>query len=389
MSEPTEVVVTVTALAAGGDGVARDEAGRVTFVPRTAPGDRVRVRLVKQTASFGRAELIDVIERSPIRVQPPCEAFVRGCGGCAWQHVARAAQLEAKQAIVAGALRNLAGLTIEPIADPCSPLGWRRRARFHVAGGKLGLYAYGSTDVVPLAACPQLEPELDAAVQLIAGRTPPDGELAVVRGTAGIVVGVERPWKGAVALIGKAGIVGVIAGSERHGETAIEIEPGLVGGPWDFQQASAAGNAALIALARAALGQGPGELVELYAGAGNLTRGFVADGWTVTASDVARPAKPIERATFRAGAADRVLAATARADAIVLDPPRTGAAEAIDGIVKLQPRTVVYVSCDPATLARDAARLVTAGYRAERAWPIDLMPQTAHVEVVLQLRFGK
>jgi 23S rRNA (uracil1939-C5)-methyltransferase len=393
MSEPSDIVVTVTALAAGGDGVARDDAGRVTFVPRGAPGDRVRVRLGKQTASFARAELIEVIEPSPVRVQPPCEAFVRGCGGCAWQHVARAAQLEAKQAIVTGALRNLQGviptedrrLVIEPIADPCSPLGWRRRARFHVARGKLGLYAHGSNDVVPLSHCPQLEAELDAAVQLIAGRTPPDGELAVLRGATGIVVGVERAWKGAAALIGKAGIVGVLAGSARHGEVVVEVEPGLVGGPWDFQQASAAGNAELIAIARRALGNGPGELVELYAGAGNLTRGFVADGWTVTASDAARPGRPIEGATFLVGAAERVLAATARADAIVLDPPRTGAADAIAGIVRLQPRTIVYVSCDPATLARDASKLVAAGYRAERAWPIDLMPQTAHVEVVLRL----
>ena len=393
MSEPEPTVdVTITALAAGGDGVARDDTGRVTFVPRTAVGDRVRVRVVSAKKSFARGELVEILEPSPDRVAPPCEAFVRGCGGCAWQHIARPAQLAAKQALVANALRALA-IPIEPIADPCSPLGWRRRARFHVAGGKLGLYAYGSNTIVTLGsageageACPQLEPELDAAVRLVAGRTPPDGELAVVRGhTGSIAVGAERAWKGASALIGKAGIVGVIAGDARHGEPVIEVEPGLHGGPWDFQQASAAGNAALIALARAALGKGPGELVELHAGAGNLTRGFVADGWTVTASDAERPPRAIDNATFVVGAADRVLAATSRADAVVLDPPRTGAPEAIDGIAKLAPKTIVYVSCDPATLARDAQRLVQHGYRAERAWPIDLMPQTAHVECVLRL----
>ena len=410
MSDPDpEVELAVTALAAGGDGVARDEAGRVTFVPRTAPGDRVRVRLVKQTSSFARGELVDIVEASPVRVAPECEAFLRGCGGCHWQHVARSAQLEAKQAIVAGALRGLHGLVVDPIADPCSPLHWRRRARFHVSGGKLGLYAYGTNTVVPLAHeagardtvapersiasaggagahCPQLEGPLDTAVALIAGRTPPDGELAVLLGHDGkIAVGVEHPWKGAAALIGKAGITGVSAGNDSYGEPVIEVEPGLFGGPWSFQQASTAGNAALIALARAALGNGPGELLELHAGAGNFTRGFVADGWTVTASDVTRPTKPINGATFLIGAADRVLAATSRVDAIVLDPPRAGAAEAIASIARLRPRTVVYVSCDPATLARDASKLVAAGYRAERAWPIDLMPQTAHVEVVLRL----
>jgi len=381
----SDLELTITALAAGGDGVARDDEGRVTFVPRTAVGDRVRVRVLSAKKSFARGELVEILEPSPDRVAPPCEAFLRGCGGCTWQHVARAAQLAAKQALVANALRKL-DVPVEPIADPCSPLGWRRRARFHIAGGKLGLYAYGSTTVVHFDHCPQLEPELDAAVHLVAGRTPPDGELAIVRGhTGAIAVGAERTWKGAAALIGKAGITGVIAGEARHGEPVIEIEPGLYGGPWDFQQASAAGNAGLIALARAALGKGPGELVELYAGAGNLTRAFVADGWTVTASDVERPPKPIDGATFLVGAADRVLTASARADAVVLDPPRTGALEALDGIAKLAPKTIVYVSCDPATLARDAQRLIERGYRAERAWPIDLMPQTAHVECVLRL----
>jgi 23S rRNA (uracil1939-C5)-methyltransferase len=100
-----------------------------------------------------------------------------------------------------------------------------------------------------------------------------------------------------------------------------------------------------------------------------------------------RPARIPEAAkTFTVGGADQALAKTiGDVHAIVLDPPRTGAAEAIDGIVKLGPKTVVYVSCDPATLARDALRLIAAGYRADRAWPIDLMPQTAHVEVVLRL----
>src|SRR5688572_18157841 len=110
--------VDVTALAAGGDGVARDEAGRVTFVPRTAVGDRVRVSLAKETKSFARGELVEILKPSTDRVAPPCEYFVAGCGGCAWQHVARPAQLAAKQAIVEGALRKLDGLAIEPIADP-------------------------------------------------------------------------------------------------------------------------------------------------------------------------------------------------------------------------------------------------------------------------------
>lgn len=385
-------ILEVTTLAAGGDGVGREASGRVTFVPRSAPGDRVRVRLVKETKSFARGELVEVVTPSALRVAPPCEYFVAGCGGCQWQHVARPAQLDAKRTIVANALRQLSGLVVEDVRDPCSPYGWRRRARFHVHGGKVGLYAYGSHDLVPIAHCPQLEPELDAALHVVAALTPPDGELALLRGHLGeIVVGVERAWRGAAGVIGRVGIVGVVAGNAAHGRTVIEIEPGLVGGPWDFAQASAAGNAALVETVRAALGTPARDserprLLELHAGAGNFTREFVASGWDVIASDVAAPAQPVEGARFEVGAAERILdRAVGPFDAIVLDPPRTGALEAMAGIAKHAPPVVIYISCDPATLARDAKKLALAGYRAERAWPVDLMPQTSHVEVVLRL----
>ena len=393
-AEPdSEIVdVTVTALAAGGDGVARDDQGRVTFVARAAPGDRVRVRVVQATSSFARAEIVEILEPASTRVEPPCKHFVEGCGGCAWQHVARAEQLLAKQTIVVGALRKLEGLVVHDILDPGPPLGWRRRARFHVAGGKLGLFVLGSHRVLPIERCPQLEPELDEARALIARSTPPDGELALIRSRDGkIVVGVERGWRGAERVVGKLGIAGAVAGDRVFGESVIEVEAELVAGPWDFAQASALGNDALIATTRRVLGRGPGQLVELYAGGGNLTRGLVADGWDVIATDAAAPARTIPGVAFEVGLVQDVLVRIVAArssrpvDAVVLDPPRSGALEALDGIIDLAPQRIVYVSCDPATLARDAARLVAAGYRAVEAWPIDLMPQTAHVEVVLQL----
>ena len=110
MSDPIEL--DITALAAGGDGVARDGDGRVVFVPRTAAGDRVRVAIGKTKASFARGELVELVVASPSRVAPPCKHFVDDCGGCQWQHVDRAGQLAAKHAIVAGALRKLVDLVI-------------------------------------------------------------------------------------------------------------------------------------------------------------------------------------------------------------------------------------------------------------------------------------
>ncbi|HEX4421021.1 MAG TPA: TRAM domain-containing protein, partial [Kofleriaceae bacterium] len=223
-----ELALDVTSLAAGGDGVGRDAGGRVTFVPRAAPGDQVRVRIVHATASFARGELIEVVAPGPARVAPPCPQFARGCGGCAWQHVARAAQREAKQAIVAGALRKLAGVQLHPIGDPGPALGWRRRARFHVERGRAGLYALGTQAVLPIDHCPQLEPALDAAYAAVAAATPPDGELALLAAHDGrIAVATERAWRGAARLVGRAGIVGVAAGDAVYGEVVLELEPGL------------------------------------------------------------------------------------------------------------------------------------------------------------------
>lgn len=381
----SDVELTLTGLAAGGDAIGRDDSGRVTFVPRGAPGDRVRARVVRETASYARAQLVELIAPGAARVAPPCDAFLRGCGGCQWLHVARDEQLAAKQSIVANALRAHGELRIHPIADPAPPLGWRRRARFHARDGIVGLYQYGSRRIVALDHCPQLEPLLDDALAAISLLSPPDGELELVLAHDGsIAVAVQEAWPVVARILGHGGIAGIVAGDQRFGVPVREVEPGLWLGPRDFAQASAAGNRALVERVVAATGVPGGRLLELYAGAGNLTRGLRERGWSVVPSDTVAPPRAPDG--FELGDAAAILRRVEGPfDAIVLDPPRTGAAEAVDGILRHAPRVVVYVSCDPATLARDVADLVAAGYRATDAWPIDLMPQTAHVEVVLRL----
>ncbi|HEY4243769.1 MAG TPA: TRAM domain-containing protein [Kofleriaceae bacterium] len=364
----TDVELTIDALAATGPGIGRDAAGRVTFVPRTAPGDRVRARVVSATKTFAHAELVELLAPGAARVEAVCPHVREGCGGCQWQEVAYPAQLAAKQDIVARALRKLAGLRIHEIRAPAPPLGWRRRARFHVERGRVGLYREQSHALVAIDACPQLEPALDAALRTVIAARPPDGELALLLAHDGrVVIATERAWPAA-----------------PFRDEVVEIDPGIRGDALAFAQASAAGNRALVAAAVELLGNGPGTLLELHAGAGNFTRAFAAAGWTVTPSDLRAPAAPPPR--FRTGAADEILRRAPRGwDAIALDPPRTGAAECVAGILAHAPRVVVYVSCDPATLARDAERLVAGGYRATDAVPLDVMPQTAHIEVVLRL----
>jgi 23S rRNA (uracil1939-C5)-methyltransferase len=184
----------------------------------------------------------------------------------------------------------------------------------------------------------------------------------------------------------------------RAGAPVVEIEEGLEGGAAGFAQASATGNAALCAeVERAASPRAGARVLELFAGAGNFTRTLRAGAGAVVASDVS-PAPPllgrapspgVAAVEWRRGPAG-VVAADAVAggetfDLVVLDPPREGAAEAVAALLALAAPRLVYISCDPATLARDLVALVAGGYRPGWAQPLDLMPQTAHVEVVATL----
>src|SRR5262245_24666487 len=221
------IALDITTLAAGGDGLGRDAEGRVTFVPYTAPGDRIRARLVAERAAWARGELVEGVVPSPGRVAPPCPLFVaRACGGCQWQHVERAAQLAAKHALVAGALRHAIarGLELQPILDAAPAYGWRRRARLHARDGGLGFFAPRSHAIADQrgVGCVQLEPRLRDAVAAVRTAGPPDGEVDIALGEGGaVVVATRAPWPAGAALVGSAGIVGVETGDAAYG--AIEI----------------------------------------------------------------------------------------------------------------------------------------------------------------------
>ncbi len=398
---PERVGVRIDALAAGGDGVGRDPAGRAVFVARTAPGDQVVARVVEPHARWARAELVELTTPGPGRVEPPCPRFADAtCGGCQWQHVDRAGQEAAKQALVAGALRRLVarGLALRPLVAPVAPWGWRRRARWTARGGAVGHHAPRGHAVCDLEACPQLEPALEAVLAAVraAGALRGDGLVhAAVGAGAHVVLDAPCDPVRARALVGRAGIAGVTwrapGGEAGHaGAPAIELEPGLQARGDDFAQASRAGNDALravVAEAVAPLRRGL-RVLELHAGSGNFTRDLVAAGAAVTASDGRAPLAPPAGLAGElllgddAAVVGRLAAAGARFDLVLLDPPRTGARAAVAALPALGPDRVVYVSCDPATLARDGELLAAAGLAPRWAQALDLMPQTAHVEVV-------
>jgi 23S rRNA (uracil1939-C5)-methyltransferase len=380
--------LTLDSLAFGGEAVGRDADGRVVFVAGGAPGDRALVRVVEAKRSFVRAELVRVVAAGAARVVPPCPIVDR-CGGCPWQHVTLEAQLLAKQAIVERALAK-SGARVEKIVPSPAALGYRSRARMTARGGRIGFAGRKSHEIVDVERCLALDPVLDAAMQ--AAR----GAVGASLGEEGAIAGLVRGGEVELALTSGRGadrarlaaVAKTLVGQAAIARVSVDDPRAPAAG---FAQANAAQNETLRRLVLQAAQAGGARVLELYAGDGNFTRDLsaVATGGVAVEGD--RPAVArlgavagdwkIE-AESAARAVERLVRAGARFDVVVLDPPRAGAADVAAALAKLAPARIVYVSCDPMTLARDLATLAAAGYAARVAWPVDMMPQTWHVEVV-------
>jgi tRNA/tmRNA/rRNA uracil-C5-methylase (TrmA/RlmC/RlmD family) len=382
-------LVEVTAFAAGGEGVAREASGRVLFVRGGVPGDRARVRVVEVHKRFARAEIAELVRASALRVPPSCRVHGE-CGGCGWQHVAYAAQLEAKRSILQDALARGAGVKPDALAAPLEltpspePYGTRTRARLLFRHGRVGYRRGHSHELVATSECPILAPPLARALAQLAASPPPgSGELALACGDDGAasVSGARAPGFTARA----------IWLSAPGGEVAIS--------PGGFFQAHATLRGALADAVLASAGRGERAL-ELHAGAGFFTLGLAARfGELVAVESDPRAAADLRANLARAARTNvRVLAQrAARAlrsaevaqlapEVVVLDPPRTGigASEAA-ALARLGARRVVYVSCDPATLARDLRTLLASGYALASCRGFDLFPQTPHLEALALL----
>ncbi len=417
---PREVTVEIDSLAMGGDAVGRqrDPAGaesasdgRATFVPLAAPGERVRARIEREKGRAAWGELTAIERPSPERVPPPCPLF-GSCGGCQWQHVSIDAQRAAKKAIVERAL----GIAIPPVRAAGPDFGYRDRAKLTVGktgtktgttSGTLGFHARRSHDVVDLGEpprCPLLGPELARALpalRALARGMAPGIELEVQAGAEGVHLNVVRAdavgtahARREIDRLNAAGIVGLsLGGKPTLGRAEVDVaEPGspplaIPGG--GFAQVGRAANAALVAAVLEAVGPEPGIVLEMYAGSGTFTRHLAGSaGGRVFACD-GNPAA-VERGRRNVPAAAWSARPPADSpDTVVLDPPREGADRAHLSAAIRARRRIVYVSCDPQTLGRDARHLKADGFRLVRAVALDLMPQTFHVEVVATFEPGE
>jgi 23S rRNA (uracil1939-C5)-methyltransferase len=400
--------VRVLRLAAGGDGVAKLPDGKTVFVPRTAPADLVELAELRDHKRFARARVGRILEASPERVEPRCPHYVHDdCGGCQVQHLGYDAQLAARRSFVGDALRRLGKRDAEdpPIVPAARIYDYRTKITLHVAaaGRYIGLHRYGRPDqVFDLKWCHITVPalmELWQVVRTLRPLLPPELVQIVLRldraGGRHVVlrVGEGEVWSGFARLrreLEQKGISATIwyqpeGGAARAVAGSAEAFPATV-----FEQVNPEMGDQVRAFAIAQLGSVSGRHVwDLYAGIGETTQQLLERGATLESVEVDRRAVAEAEtrapgARWRIGRVEDVLGELHRPDLVVANPPRTGMHERVtQELDQLAPARLVYISCDPATLARDLHRLPR--FRITGLQAFDLFPQTTHVETVAVL----
>jgi 23S rRNA (uracil1939-C5)-methyltransferase len=409
--------VRILRIAAGGDGVGKLPDGRTVFVPRTAPGDLVELSHLTLHDRFARARLGDLIEAGAGRVPPACPHYeVDECGGCQLQHLAAEQQIAAKRAMTGDALRRIGRFEIEDpeIVPAPEQWGYREKLTLAVAGGgeRIGLHRYDRPgELFDLERCLITSPALMDLWQVVRrarGLLPAGARSLILRrdrsGGRHVIVKVaeQKPWSNPNALhkeLASAGVPAVLwwmpmGGAARVVAGSREAYPATV-----FEQVHPRMGDQVREFAIDQLGAIDHALVwDLYAGIGETTSALLAKGARVESveldsravrhSDGEGPADP--RVVRHAGYAEELVRRMKRPEFVITNPPRTGMDRAVvDAIRSANPRRVVYVSCDAATLARDLARLLagSAG-RLVALKAFDLFPQTAHAEAVALVERG-
>lgn len=388
------IAMPITDVAFGGDGVGRWERFAV-FVPFAVDGDEVEAEVVEVKKRYGRAKLLQVISPSLHRVAPAC-LYYGLCGGCRLQHIAYPHQLELKGRQVAAALSRIAGLpgpSVAPVIASPLPLGYRGKAEFHVSGGQVrraGLMALASHDLVEVERCALVDESINRQYEEFR-RLLKTGELETA--VARQVLWSTEPGAPPVNL-------------RRQVREEPEIERDVAGKRFavsyrGFFQANLSLVAGLVGeVVRHCALTGRETLVDAYGGVGLFSAFLSAGAGRTILIEKDEPAVRCARRNLERlgltrtevleGDVADVLAGAfgggARADVVVLDPPRDGCGDGvIDRVAALAPRRIVYVSCNPATLARDLNRLAGQGYGLGCVQPFDMFPQTAHIEVVTLL----
>jgi 23S rRNA (uracil1939-C5)-methyltransferase len=384
------VEITTERLTYGGDAIARLN-GLAIFVPFAAPDEKLLVRITERKSRFARATIEQIVQPSPSRREPPCKYF-GDCGGCQLQHIDYSTQLESKVRFVHDAINRIAQISWPHKIEirSAKEFGYRGRAQLKIdtRTKKIGFNRAGSIDVCDVGSCPVLVPELEQALHSLRstlenqteGNDPRRSQIEIAAGDDRVAF--------------EPAIAGLTGGPIRR--TVRQILYSF--GPSTFFQ----GNTELLeALIEEAVGEQSGKLaVDLYAGVGLFTiplarsfdRVIGVEGNDVASRFAAQNIAEnrtinveFHTSSVESWLKNAIGHKLVSPDLLLLDPPRAGASEALPHLISLQPKRIVYVSCDPATLARDLKSLTAGGYELTRVTAIDLFPQTYHVETIVAL----
>lgn len=409
--------LTIERLSKSGDGVAQFE-GRAVFVAGAFAGETVSADITR-VGSVLRAQLVEIVTPSVDRRAPPC-ALASTCGGCPWLQLTPGAQLLAKEEIVRSTLWHVGGLSLEGVkvlpsfASPRT-MGYRRRATLHPVQGRLGFFGRRSHQRVVVDVCPALTEPLQHVPSLLSDalstvlKEVEEIRLLECEARIALSVHLKGPLRSKIGeaidpLIREGLIAGALivpkegkGGVVTLGVPVLEDE-GVWHRPDGFAQANAQVNHALVARSVSWLElEATPSVLELYSGNGNFTLPLAQKASHVTAIEAsavsvhlaqhAAKTRQVTNVRFVQNdaekSADGLVREGARFDRLLLDPPRVGAPKVATWAARLLVTRVVYVACDPASLARDAASLIAQGFRAESLQLFDLFPQTHHIEAVM------
>jgi 23S rRNA (uracil1939-C5)-methyltransferase len=392
----------------GGDAMGRLDDGRAVFVPFGLPGERVRIRLTEDKRNFARGEVVEIIEPSPKRITPRCIHF-GVCGGCHYQNLPYEEQLKAKMEILRDQLTRIGKIEnppVQAIAASPSPWNYRNHVQFHLTQeGKLGYMTAVRPIPFAIREChlpegsinelwPQLEFEPETDLDRVSIRSGVDEDLMLV---------LESESPGPPELEIEAGIsithvfeenTVVIAGND-HVTIRVMNHDFRVSSASFFQVNTAMAEKMVQHLLANVPVSSNSTLLDIYCGAGLFSAFFAPKCERVigiesspsACEDFAFNLDEFENVELYEGLAEEILPSLAGQIAdppyVIVDPPRAGLdKQVIDELVKLSPKVIAYVSCDPSTLARDAARLINGGYKLKQITPFDLFPQTFHIESI-------
>ena len=392
----------------GGDAMGRLPDGRAVFIPFGLPGEKVRIRLVLEKKNFAKAELLEVLKSSPERISAHCIHFGE-CGGCHYQNLPYEKQLEAKTEILRDQLQRLGKIEnppVQPMVGCPNPWNYRNHVQFHLTKeGKLGYVSHlpmgDGLGVMAITEChlpepsintlwPQLELEADVPIQRVSLRTGANDDLMLIFESDELEA-PEMELEAGISVVHLTENDALVMAGEDHIFMQV-LERNLRVSAGSFFQVNTVMAEKMVKHLLDKLPLPAKTVLDVYCGVG-LFSSFLAskcerligiESFPSACEDFGVNLDEFDHVElYEAAAEDVIPHLDAEQPIVLVDPPRSGVDKhALDGIRQLAPKVIAYVSCDPSTLARDAARLISGGYRLVDVTPFDLFPQTYHIESI-------